>query len=153
MLRINKQPAVSNRASMTVNVARHIPNLVQVLPKLHLARIRAQLVEVRPQKHLAVQNLRTVLAQSLVNQTGPGGAVGRECPCRNVVLQKFAIHNVDNGRDQRLDVFRPRDEGFNVIYLYAGSLAHWYFVYLMVGVLLEKSKNECRYWTRASRFV
>lgn len=92
----------------------YIPNLVQVLPKLHLAGIRAQLGQVRTQKHLSVQNLRAVLVGHLIERALERGAAGGKGTSGNVVLEELLVDDVDDGGDEGLDVFGAGDEGFNV---------------------------------------
>lgn len=61
-----------------------------------------------------MQNLRAVLVGDIVER-----ALERGTPCRegagcDVVLEELLVDDVDDGGDQRLDVFRTGDEGFNV---------------------------------------
>lgn len=93
----------------------YAPNLVQVLPKLHGAGVRAQLAQVRAQEHLAVQDLRAVLAGRLVERAVEAGGAGGEGARGDVVLQQLAVDDVDDGGDQRLDVLGAGDEGFDVV--------------------------------------
>ena len=95
-------------------VVPNLPNLVQVLPKLHLAGIRAQLSQVRPQEHLSMQNLRAVLVGNLIERAFERGASCGEGSSGDVVLEELLVDDVDNGGDEGLDVFRTSDESFNV---------------------------------------
>lgn len=107
---------VWSASKLLLRFSRHyVPDLVQVLPELHLARIRAQLVEVCAQKHLSVYDLGTVLVEGLANLPALRGVLGREGSRGDVVLKKLAVDDVDDGRDQGFDVFCARDERFNVV--------------------------------------
>lgn len=61
-----------------------------------------------------MQNLWAVLVGDLIQWALKRGAARGEGAGRNVVLQQLLLHDVDNGRDQRLDVLGARDESFDV---------------------------------------
>lgn len=90
------------------------PNLVQVLPELHLAGVGADLVEIRPQERLAVQHLRAVLVGDLVHGPLEARAARLERARGDVVLQQLAVDDGDDGGDERLDVLRAGDQRLNV---------------------------------------
>jgi hypothetical protein len=92
----------------------YIPDLVQILPELHLARIRTQLHQISAQKHLSVQNLRTILVGYLIERAFEGGTACGESAGGDVVLEKFLVDDVDDGRDKSLDVFCASDESFDI---------------------------------------
>ena len=92
----------------------HHADLVEVLPKLHLAGIAAELVEVGAEEHFAVQDLRGVLVGHIIEGTREGRAAGHESTGRNVILKEFMVDDIDNGRNESLDVFGTGNEGFNV---------------------------------------
>lgn len=95
----------------------HLPDFIEILPKLHLARVRTQLIQVRAQKHLAMQNLRAVLVGDLIEGAFEGCAPGGEGARGNVILEELFVDDVDDGGDERLDVFGVADEGFDITYV------------------------------------
>jgi hypothetical protein len=62
-----------------------------------------------------MHNLRAVLAGEFVERTFEAGASGLECSRRDVVLQKFAVYDIDDSGDEGFDVFGSIDQGFNVV--------------------------------------
>jgi len=91
-----------------------LPDLVEVLPKLHLARVGAQLAQVRSQEHLTMQNLRAVLIGNLIQRAFIGCTSNSEGLGGNVILQELFIDNVGDGRDESLYVLRVVDKSVNV---------------------------------------
>lgn len=92
----------------------YIPDLVQILPELHLAWIRTKLHQISPQEHLSVQNLRTVLVGHLIERAFEGGTACGESTSGDVVLEKFLVDDVNDGGDKSLDVFGAGNESFDV---------------------------------------
>lgn len=93
----------------------HLPNFVQIFPKLHLAGVGARLIQIPPQKHLPVYNLRAVLVRKLVQRPLKARTSRLECPCGNVILKELPVDDVDDGGDQGLDILGAGNEGFDVV--------------------------------------
>jgi len=82
-----------------------IPDLVEVLPKLHLGRVRAELLEVGAEEGLAVQDLRRHLVWLRVHGLFEGGTPCVKSARCDVILEELAVDDVDDCRDEGLDVF------------------------------------------------
>lgn len=91
------------------------PNFVQILPELHLSRIRANLGQIPPEEHLPALNLRTIFIEILINGSFIGCISRMEGSGSDIGFEEFLIDDVDNGGDQGFDVLGARGEGFDVI--------------------------------------
>lgn len=84
---------------------RDSPDFVQIPPELHLSRIGTELGQVPPQEHLSSLDLWAVLGVPVVYVCGLiGGISCDEGTSGDVLFQELFVDNVDDGRDQSLDV-------------------------------------------------
>lgn len=107
-----------------------------------LTRIPTQPREILPKEHLPLEYLRGCFAQFLTHVYG--ARIRRrfclERPRCDVVLEEFLVHDVDEGGDQRFDVFGARGEGFDVAWKTLAGEGEGRDVY----VRLLKSRKEWR---------
>jgi hypothetical protein len=61
-----------------------------------------------------MQNLGTVFVRHLIDRAFEGGAACCESTGCDIVLEKFLVDDVDDGRNKSLDVFCASDESFDV---------------------------------------
>lgn len=98
-----------------------------------------------------MKNLGRVLGQVRVYWSLVRRRPRLECARRDVILQQLLVYDVDDGGDQRSNVLRSGDEGFDIAYAVLAG-------YIQSGrkgsVIRElKSRKEWRYWIRLSRLV
>jgi hypothetical protein len=91
-----------------------LPDLVQVLPELHLTRITAELLQISSQEQLPIHYLRAVLVRDLYDGALVRRRAGRESLSRDVILQQLLVDDVDDGGNERFDVLGADDQGLNV---------------------------------------
>lgn len=91
-----------------------LPDFVEVLPELHLRRVRAQLLEVRPEEHFAMENLGALLVRLRVHGSLKRGTPGLEGARCYVILEQLPVNDVDDCWDERLDIFAAGFERLNV---------------------------------------
>lgn len=63
-----------------------------------------------------MHDLGAVLVRELVQGTLETGAPCLERSGGDVILEQLLVHDIDDGRDQRLDVFGAGDESLDVSY-------------------------------------
>jgi hypothetical protein len=61
-----------------------------------------------------MHDLRAILVRKLVQRTLETGAPCLERPRSDVILEQLSVHDIDDSRDQRLDVFGTADEGLYI---------------------------------------
>lgn len=62
-----------------------LPNLVEIFPKVHAARVGTKLVQIGAEEQLAVQDLGAVLVRDIVHRALEAGGSRGEGPGRDVV--------------------------------------------------------------------
>lgn len=85
------------------------PYFVQVLPVLHLGRVRIQLGQVPAQEHLAVLDLRRLLRHPFLHRALVAAVSCREDARRDVVFEQLLVHDVYDCRDDCFDVLLAFD--------------------------------------------
>lgn len=68
-----------------------------------------------------MENLRAVFIRELIQGPLKARTPGLERSCRNIILQQLVVDDIDDSRDQGLDVFGSRNEGFDVICYLGGK--------------------------------